>query len=152
MIKSIRAWCWCGLHLVHRGLVPLVTAIECTFTDCILSLFDCSIFFLLVNPRNKVSWSSSHKKKRRKKKLLPVDRRLLYYMGYFSSNTEAFSQTFITLESPRCNSSHFLLNVKLWETFVVFFEGGGYITIYSNKTTAKYGIAYMHVNSLDEKY
>lgn len=47
MIKTIRALSWHGHHLAHSGYrFPLVTAIECIFTDFILSPVYCSLLLM----------------------------------------------------------------------------------------------------------
>lgn len=122
-MKISRASSWCSLHLVHSGLVPLVTAIECIFTDCIFSLIDCllslmlgfSSFDLLINTQTSSSHSSLYS-------LWIITLYRLFFMQHWK---------FLTFISLEC--------------FYI------YITIYSNKTTAEYDAAYLHVNSLDEK-
>lgn len=98
------------LYLVHNGSVPLVTAIECIFTDCTSSLIfaDYLFFPALTPPEQNV--------------LKPFTQVSLYFLligdcntiWVILRNTEGFSQTFIPPESL-FSLSHFLYNVKTWE-------------------------------------
>lgn len=111
------------LYLVHNGSVPLGTAIECIFTDCISSLiFADYLFFPALTP----PWTNCPQTFHTSLSLPSVDWRLQYYMGYFTQHWRFFTNVYLSWISM-FSLSHFLYNIKTWENIWVFFWK--YITI-----------------------